>query len=115
MKDGIIFERCFVTLIAQLAAEKFRNHTDFATIAFSDRESPIGTWRTMRNGANGKYRNITITDAYIMAKTVGYDLDELFWRVRMEIKNGWDINTQDIRVLNQGVPGRPTRRKEASI
>ena len=109
--NGYTFERCFVSFVSRLAVENCGNHSEFARIAFSDSEAPANVWRNIRNGNRGKLRDVTLTDAFNMASTLGMDLETLCWKVRREIEEGWTPE-EDVCYQEDSKPGRRKKRTE---
>jgi len=71
-----ILERYFIQEILALLEEKNLNYSEFAVKVWPDvpKKTAVGKFRLMRNAADGKYQNITLTAASRMAEILGTDL-----------------------------------------
>lgn len=111
--EGHIFERCLVWTICQKANESgvSKNDTELALEGFKDVNHPVNAWRSVRNGsADGKFRGVTIEEAFNLAKAIGMTLPQLCWDVENHIRNGWSL-AQDIS-HEKGKAGRPPKIKD---
>ena len=111
MNKGFLFERCFVSFVSKLALERCGSHSEFGRLVFTDAESPINTWRNIRNGNRGKLRDITLKEAFQMAEALGTDLETLCWKVQKELEGGWTL-AQDICHQEEAKSGRPRKRNK---
>jgi hypothetical protein len=65
--------------ILDVLDEKKMNFSEFAVRVWPDvpKKTAVGKFRLMRNSANGKYQNITLTGASRMAEVLGVELSYL--------------------------------------
>lgn len=111
--EGNLFERCLVWTICQKANEQgvSKNDTELALEGFKNVNHPVNAWRSVRNGSgDGKFRGVTIEEAFNLAKAVGMTLPQLCWDVENNIRNGWS-SEQDIS-HEKGRAGRPPKSKD---
>lgn len=106
--NGKVFERCLVWTVCQKAAEMTppKNDTDLAVEAFKGVNHPVNAWRSVRNGnGQGRFRSLSIEEAYNLALAVSTTIDKLCWDVSNHIRNGWTLEND---ISNEkGTPGRP--------
>lgn len=117
--NGEIFERCLVYVLGKRAEELGLNDTEFSNKVPALKKktgTPQNAWRAIRNGQRGKFREVSIEEAYDMAIAVGTTVDKLCWDVFNELRNGWSLE-KDVS-LDKSKPGRPSKKphskKEAS-
>ena len=108
--SSYIFERCFLRLIEKLVRQAGMSDTEFSIKAFQGAENPVKAWQHLRNGNRGKYRRVTLEDAYSMALALGKDFTQLYWKTHDELENGWSL-AQDGMPREKKAAGRPLKNK----
>ena len=108
--SSYIFERCFLRLIEKLVRQAGMSDTEFSIKAFQGAENPVKAWQHLRNGNRGKYRRVTLEDAYSMALALGKDFTQLYWQTHDELENGWSL-AQDGMPTEKKAAGRPLKNK----
>ena len=103
-----IFERCFLRLVEKLARQAGLSDAEFSIKAFQGAENPAKAWQHLRNGNRGKYRRVTLEDAYSMANALGKDFTQLYWKTQDELENGWSL-AQDGMPTEKKAAGRPLK------
>lgn len=114
--NGKVFERCLVWTVCQKAAEMNppKNDTDLAVEAFKGVNHPVNAWRSVRNGnGQGRFRSLSIEEAYNLALAVSTTIDKLCWDVSNHIRNGWTLEND---ISNEkGNPGRPKAKEKEPL
>ena len=108
--NSYVFERCFLRLVEKLVRQAGMSDADFSAKAFQGSENPAKAWQHLRNGNRGKYRRVTLEDAYGMAIALGKDFTQLYWKTHDELENGWSL-AQDGMPTEKKAAGRPLKNK----
>lgn len=70
------FANAFLALVERKAKDQGLTHSALARAAFPDAQDPVGRWRKIRNHG----QNLTVVDAWRLARAVGEDLAELVFQ-----------------------------------
>lgn len=89
-------ERAIVWLLAREADNQKMTQAAFARLAFEGYKNPESTWSQARTGiGDGKYRRLQFTEMVRLAEVLGEDIQQLIFRARAMLKDGWTNETAD--------------------
>lgn len=110
--NGKLLERCFVNLIDAMIEEgkiAYPSRSSFAEAAFPGGENPTKIWQNIRKGQKGKPRDVSISEAYSMARACGENLDRLLVKAEVMIEQGWTLEQDIFNQEGSSKPGRPRK------
>jgi hypothetical protein len=89
-------ERAIVWLLAREADKRKMKQAEFARLAFKGYANPESTWSQVRTGiGDGKYRRLQFTEMVRLAGVLGEDIQQLIFRGRSMLADGWTNETAD--------------------
>ncbi len=86
MNKADIFERAFVTLIAERVEDLGMPHSEFGRRVFGE-TAGARLWRSCRGSEQRPARKVTLGEAYRMAEALGTDFPSLVWNLSQAAKN----------------------------
>lgn len=82
MEKNLLFERAFVTIVAEMVEQKGMSHSDFGRRVFGE-TSGVRLWRWCRSEEN-RGRRLMLGEAYAMAAALDTDFPSLVWKISKE-------------------------------
>lgn len=110
MDNSWELERAIVWLLAREADNQDMKQAEFARLAFEGYKNPESTWSQVRTGAGeGKYRRLQFTEMVRLANVLGEDIQQLIFRARAMLADGWSNDTADNPIKKQAVRQRESK------